>query len=292
MPGRRGRGSSSCTAASWAAVRPGAASAPSPTASGSRSSSGPGSRRTRPSTASTSRSTPCSSPSAIGDGAHLVGHSYGGVIALLAAAAVPERVRSLTVIEPPATRRRPRRTRRPTHSRARASTGGATGPTGRPGGVPARLPRLRRLGLRSPVPAPAAARAGRPDADRRARALGGRDPARRPSPRRRSRRSSSRAATTPAFDAVCDVLVERLGAERLVLPGLRPHARSGIPEFNERLAEFVLRAEAGLRWAAVARRDASAACAPGSAPTAAPRAPARRRARRTRGFPSLTISSR
>ena len=40
---------------------------------------------------------------AVGDGAHLVGHSYGGVIALLAAAAVPDSVRSLTVIEPPAT---------------------------------------------------------------------------------------------------------------------------------------------------------------------------------------------
>jgi pimeloyl-ACP methyl ester carboxylesterase len=36
-------------------------------------------------------------------GDHLVGHSYGGVIALLAAAAVPDRLRSLTVIEPPAT---------------------------------------------------------------------------------------------------------------------------------------------------------------------------------------------
>ncbi len=35
------------------------------------------------------------------DGAHLVGHSYGGVVALLVAAAAPARVRSLTVIEPP-----------------------------------------------------------------------------------------------------------------------------------------------------------------------------------------------
>jgi pimeloyl-ACP methyl ester carboxylesterase len=33
---------------------------------------------------------------------HLVGHSYGGVVSLLAAARVPERVRSLCVIEPPA----------------------------------------------------------------------------------------------------------------------------------------------------------------------------------------------
>ena len=36
------------------------------------------------------------------DGAHLVGHSYGGVIALLIAARHPEAVRSLAVSEPPA----------------------------------------------------------------------------------------------------------------------------------------------------------------------------------------------
>lgn len=41
--------------------------------------------------------------SAGGDaGMHLVGHSYGGVIALLAAARRPGAVRSLTVVEPPA----------------------------------------------------------------------------------------------------------------------------------------------------------------------------------------------
>lgn len=38
----------------------------------------------------------------LGDGAHLVGHSYGGVVALLAAARRPKAVRSLTVVEPPA----------------------------------------------------------------------------------------------------------------------------------------------------------------------------------------------
>lgn len=36
----------------------------------------------------------------LGDGAHLVGHSYGAVIALFAAAARPQAVRSLTVSEP------------------------------------------------------------------------------------------------------------------------------------------------------------------------------------------------
>jgi len=38
----------------------------------------------------------------LGDGAHLVGHSYGGVVALLAAALRPAAIRSLTVIEPAA----------------------------------------------------------------------------------------------------------------------------------------------------------------------------------------------
>lgn len=37
----------------------------------------------------------------LGDGAHLVGHSYGGIVALLAAAARPEVVHSLVLAEPP-----------------------------------------------------------------------------------------------------------------------------------------------------------------------------------------------
>ncbi|MGH6908002.1 MAG: alpha/beta fold hydrolase, partial [Aestuariivirga sp.] len=38
----------------------------------------------------------------LGDGAHLVGHSMGGVIAARAAALAPDRVWSLTLVEPPA----------------------------------------------------------------------------------------------------------------------------------------------------------------------------------------------
>ncbi len=37
----------------------------------------------------------------LGDGAHLVGHSYGAAIAMCAAGSRPEAVRSLTLIEPP-----------------------------------------------------------------------------------------------------------------------------------------------------------------------------------------------
>jgi hypothetical protein len=41
-----------------------------------------------------------------------------------------------------------------------------------------------------------------------------------------------------AFDAVCDVLEERLGAERAVLPGAG-HSIPRAPGFNERLLEFL-----------------------------------------------------
>jgi pimeloyl-ACP methyl ester carboxylesterase len=43
-----------------------------------------------------------------------------------------------------------------------------------------------------------------------------------------------------AFDAVCDVLVERLGAERAVVPGAS-HAVPRAPGYNEVLAQFIAR---------------------------------------------------
>jgi len=56
--------------------------------------------------------------------------------------------------------------------------------------------------------------------------------------------SSSRAGTIPAFDAVCDVLEERLGAERAVITGVGHSVqRTGAP-FNERLEALLRGAEA------------------------------------------------
>ena len=110
-------------------------------------------------------------------GDHLVGHSYGGVISLLAAVGESDRLRSLTVIEPPATRVAARR------SRGRLLRRGGRSRSTRPArptspSVPAPLPRGRRLGFRAALPAPARARPGRAGADRRARPVGGGHPSR------------------------------------------------------------------------------------------------------------------
>ena len=50
-------------------------------------------------------------------------------------------------------------------------------------------------------------------------------------------------AHSEAFDAVCDVLEQRLGAERVVLPGAG-HSIPRAPGFNAQLEEFVLSARA------------------------------------------------
>ena len=46
----------------------------------------------------------------------------------------------------------------------------------------------------------------------------------------------------PAFDAICDALESRLGAERLVLPGFG-HSPQRHPDFNDALTDFVERAD-------------------------------------------------
>jgi pimeloyl-ACP methyl ester carboxylesterase len=175
-----------------------------------------------------------------GDRLHLVGHSYGGVVSLLAAAAVPERIRSLTVIEPPATavaRGNP-------DADAFAHEGAEwwrSGPTDDPEAFlrgfldtvgsdyvpPSPLPAELEQGARTlivergpweaEIPLAELAAAGFP-----VLVVSG--------------------AHHAGFDAVCDVLVERLHGERLVLPGFG-HTAQRHPGFNDALADFVLRAD-------------------------------------------------
>ena len=198
-------------------------------AGGSTSSTGAGTARapTGPD-GSTSTRTPATSAALLDGPADLVGHSYGGVVCLLAAALRPEGVRSLTVIEPPA------------FAVARGDAGGRGGhrpdrPPLREGQVlseeafldgflrawgfeqlPPRTlsPRARR-GVRSSmtermpweaaIPLDRLAAAGLPVLVAR----GAWDEV----------EPSARELAGAAFAAVCAVLVERLDAEEAVFPG-------------------------------------------------------------------------
>jgi pimeloyl-ACP methyl ester carboxylesterase len=173
-------------------------------------------------------------------GAHLVGHSYGGVIALLAAARRPELVRSLTVIEPPAlavARGNPA-----ADAFAASSTElWETGP---------QEPEAFLRGFLAAVNAPAPRGDVSPALLQGARTLMvERYPwtaeipldelAAAPFPK-----LVVSGAHSEPFDAVCDVLEEHLRAERAVLPGAG-HAVQLLGEpFNDLLADFVDRADA------------------------------------------------
>lgn len=169
-------------------------------------------------------------------GTHLVGHSYGGVISLLAAALVPERLRSLTVIEPPAFglvrgqpvveeligRLEPIFADRDLPARefflGFAAVVGATPhlPDVLPPQTQASITasRVEPLPWDATIPLDALGAAGLPTL-------------------------VFSGGHNGAFDAVCDLVADRLGAERVVITG-RAHSvqRTGEP-FNARLEAFV-----------------------------------------------------
>ena len=168
-------------------------------------------------------------------GDNLVGHSYGGVVSLLAAPSAD--LRSLTVAEPPAF--------------------GVAGDHPAVAGLIAKLRPLwptdlepedflRRfveiVGSELTPPSPL-----RPEVEAAVRAMMvERAPweARIPFDQLAAARFPKlvvSGAHNPAFDAVCDVLEERLGAERAVLPGAG-HSIPRAPGFNEKLGEFLARA--------------------------------------------------
>ena len=165
-------------------------------------------------------------------GDHLVGHSYGGVVSLLAAPSAP--LASLTVVEPPA------------YGLARGHPAVqellarfAEGPPDDPRAYLEFFLPLVGSSLRIPDPLPPGLEAG-------ARAaLAERSPDQAVVPL-----DELAAAPFPklvvsgghnaAFDAVCDVLEERLGAQRAVLAGAgHTVPRLGEP-FNDLIAAFVL----------------------------------------------------
>lgn len=172
-------------------------------------------------------------------GDHLVGHSYGGVISLLAAAKQADGLGSLTVLEPPATD-----VARGDPAADRFAREGAEWWTTGPRDDPEAFLRgfLRYVGSRYEPPEPLP-----PAVEQGARTLVvERGPW-------EARIPMAELAATPfpklvvsgahhaGFDAICDALERKLGAERAVLPGFG-HNPQRHPDFNGVLADFVTRA--------------------------------------------------
>ena len=183
-------------------------------------------------------------------GDHLVGHSYGGVIALLTAAAVGERVDSLTVIEPPCTS-----VALGDPAVAAFAAGGARfwrdGPLTTPRHSCAAF--LDSVGSNFDPPSPL------PHAlERGARALiAERGPWEAEIPLERLRAIDLptlvvSGAHHPAFDAICDALERELGAERLIVEG-HGHNPQLDPRLHQRAARLRRRGPSEARCLASAR---------------------------------------
>jgi pimeloyl-ACP methyl ester carboxylesterase len=174
-------------------------------------------------------------------GDHLVGHSYGGVISLLAAASRPDALRSLTVIEPPATK-----VAEDVPAVAAFAASGRSLYTSAETDDPETFLRrfLAAVGSSLDPPTPLT-----PELEQGARALMvERGPWEAEIPIRVLAGTPFPKLVVsgnhhPAFEAVCDALEEGLGAERVVLPG-HGHTVQRHPDFNDRLASFVERAAA------------------------------------------------
>ena len=174
-------------------------------------------------------------------GDHLVGHSYGGVISLLAAARRPDVLRSVTVVEPPATG-----VALGDPAVDRFAAGATELWTKGPRDDPEAFLRtfLRAVGSDFDPPSPLP-----PELEQGARTLIGE---RLPSEAEIPLDTLAAApfpklvvsgAHHPAFDAICDVLERELHAERVVLAG-HGHSVQRHPDFNAALADFVTRAAA------------------------------------------------
>jgi pimeloyl-ACP methyl ester carboxylesterase len=177
----------------------------------------------------------------LGDGAHLVGHSYGAVIALLVAAQRPEAVRSLTVSEPGCLRVAAgtpvvdemiangeklfaHAEEIPSEDFLKLFRGGAGSAYGTPDQLPEELMhgvellKRERPSWEAEIPLERLAAADFP-----VLVLSG--------------------GHSPAFEAVCDALAEGVSGERAVIPGRGHTVPSTGDPYNELLEAFLLSAE-------------------------------------------------
>jgi pimeloyl-ACP methyl ester carboxylesterase len=168
-------------------------------------------------------------------GDHLAGHSYGGIVSLFAASYRPEAVRSLTVIEPPCfgvARGEPEMDEW-IETIGRHLRGGPREPRAFLAGFYELV-----AGVRPTLPDPLP-----PDLEQGARMLMiERVPTEAVIPFEELAAPFPKLVVSgdhhPAFERTCDVLEERLGAERLVLRGFG-HSPHAAPGFNEAFGEFL-----------------------------------------------------
>jgi pimeloyl-ACP methyl ester carboxylesterase len=171
---------------------------------------------------------------------HVVGHSYGAIVAMMAAASRPDSVKSLTLIEPPATRAA--RGNPVVDEWAERLDRMFSDPGDDLSALLARFFELE--GVPTPVPQPL------PEAlERGARALIGA----RPATEAELPMGAVAAAGLPClvisgghhdgYEAVCDAIAEHTDAQRTVIRG----AAHLVPEtgdpFNSRLEQFLLESE-------------------------------------------------
>ena len=178
----------------------------------------------------------------LGDGAHLVGHSYGAVIALLAAALQPQAVRSLTVSEPGLLRvaagdpaadallERGEQLYRggstiPPDQFLRMFREGVHSAHHTPEELPSWLERGAMLAARERPPWEADIPFGELAAWRFPKLV-------------------VSGGHSAAFEAVCDVVAERIGAERAVVAGRGHTIPSAGEAYNARVEKFLTGAEA------------------------------------------------
>jgi pimeloyl-ACP methyl ester carboxylesterase len=178
--------------------------------------------------------------------AHLLGHSYGGIVCMLAAALRPDAVRTLTVVEPPLFAVAPdnpavallderigRHARRSGGMTEEEYLRGFLGSWGFDLGPGPRLNAVARRSVRRSIGERSPTRAQLPPQLASARfpvlvARGGWDAA----------PASARELAGAAFIAVCDALVAQLHAELAVFPGASHQPQLLGEPFNRRIAQF------------------------------------------------------
>jgi pimeloyl-ACP methyl ester carboxylesterase len=173
----------------------------------------------------------------LGDGAHLAGHSYGAVVALVAAARRPDLVRTLCLIEPPAfafAREHPavaelfaRQTALFASGRELSDEDFLAGFIATVGGDPGRVPRpLTPLLAQHTAVLRGFRHPGEAEVDLAALAA------------HAIPTLVISGGHSPAFDAICDAIAAGLGAERLRIAGAQHNVPRMADELNRALARL------------------------------------------------------